>query len=509
MKLLAGERMDNKESYEYMEFAAETSKQTEQTRKHKKPVRRRKKAITHIDELSRRGIRRNVEEYARDLTRKLAIYAYAVITLVSFTFMLVTMCSVGYEGFIGKNSIGVAETKERIEEIKKDLNEEIVLLSGSQSGQIQTIKYRFKIVSENNYSTDEQIRSNMVEHSSAMLNGCSIYVDGERRVTLKSEDDARATIEKIKNQYNAEGMECTSEILNVIEFKAEETTYSAASTISEAVFALNDVTDSSRDYSVEEGDTLWGIARYHDTSLDKILELNPDVGGVIRVGDILQVPAPKPVVDVKTVIKDAVLEESVPNSMIEVEDPNLYIGQSKITDYGTPGWHKITADITRINGIEDEQKRILKSEEMITEPVPGYIHIGTTPMPRGIGSGYFSWPVTGARISSRYGPRWGTIHTGLDLAISTGTPVYCCDEGRVIFAGWNRNGYGNLIKVDHGNGYQTWYAHLSKIYVKNGEIVAKGEIIGAVGNTGNSTGPHLHLEIRKNGSAKNPLNYLP
>ena len=130
-------------------------------------------------------------------------------------------------------------------------------------------------------------------------------------------------------------------------------------------------------------------------------------------------------------------------------------------------------------------------------------------MPRGIGSGYFSWPVTGARISSRYGPRWGTIHTGLDLAISTGTPVYCCDEGRVIFAGWNRNGYGNLIKVDHGNGYQTWYAHLSKIYVKNGEIVAKGEIIGAVGNTGNSTGPHLHLEIRKNGSAKNPLNYLP
>ena len=502
--------MDSRESQENTQ-SVETviPEPNEQARKHKKPVKKRKKAITHIDELQKTGLRRKAEEYSRDLTRKLAIYAYAIITLISFTFMLVTMCSVGYEGFISGKSIGVAESKEIIEGIKKELNEEIVLLSGDEAGKIETIKYRFKIVSEDNYTSDEELRQNMVEHSSAMVNGCSIYVDGERKVTLRTKQDALVALEKIKNQYNAEGMEYTSEILNKIELKDEETTYAGASSVSAAVRALNDVTDSTRNYTVVSGDTLWGIAYSHDISLTRFMELNPDVGDVIRVGDILQVPSPKPVVDVRTVIRDAVIEESVPNKMIEVEDSSLYIGQSRITDYGTPGWHKITADITRINGVEDETLRVLKSEEMITQPVPGYIHIGTTPVPRGIGSGSFIWPVSNFTITSRFGPRWGSIHTGLDMAASTGTAVKCCDEGKVVFAGWNRGGYGNLIKVDHGNGYQTWYAHLSKIYVKNGEVVAKGEVIGAVGNTGNSTGPHLHLEIRKNGSAKNPQNYLP
>ncbi len=483
--------------------------QTEKSRKYRKPRKKRKKAINHIDELNNRGVRRAVEEYARDLTRKLAIYTFSVITLVAFTFMLVTMCSIGHEGFIGKSSVGVARTKEDIEAIKATLNEEIVALSGNDAGKIEKITYKLKIVSEENYTPEEIIRHNMVKHSDAMLNGCSIYVDGEPRVTLKSEGDAKAALERIKNQYNAEGMECSSEILNVIELKAEETTYAAAMSIDEAISALNDITQSTRIYSVKAGDSLWGIAHAHDMNLYDFLDMNPEVGDVIRVGDELKVPSPKPVVDVKTIIKGAVIEESIPAQMIEVEDPGLYVGQSRITDYGKDGWHKITADITRINGIEETSMRVVISDEMITQPVPGKISIGTTPVPRGVGSGSFIWPVSGYRITSPFGPRWGSVHTGLDMALATGNPVKASDEGVVVFAGWNRSGYGNLIKVDHKNGYQTWYAHLSKIYVKSGEVVAKGEVIGAVGNTGFSTGPHLHLEVRKNGVAQNPIKYLP
>ena len=128
-------------------------------------------------------------------------------------------------------------------------------------------------------------------------------------------------------------MECTSEILNKIEFVSEETTYASASSVDGAVRALNDVTDSSRGYTVEEGDTLWGIARRNETTVNTLLELNPQLSAgetiVIRVGDIVQVPAPKPVVDVRTVIKDAVIEESVPNTMIEVEDASLYIAAER------------------------------------------------------------------------------------------------------------------------------------------------------------------------------------
>ncbi len=482
---------------------------TEEPRKHRKPRKKRKKAITHINQLKERSLRRIIEQYSRELTRRLAIYTYAVITLISFTFMLVTMCSVGYEGFIDNRSIGVTRTKEAMEEIKQSLNEEIILLGGTEEGQIGKIAYRFKIVSEDNYTPDEQIRKNMVFHSDAMLNGCGIYVDGVCRVILKSEGDAKVVLERIKNQYNAEGMECGSEILNKIELKSEETTYSESYDVDEAIKALNDVTESTRDYVVKSGDSLWGIAHEHDMNLYAFLDMNPQVGDVIKVGDVLNVPAPKPVVDVKTVIRGAVIEEAIEAELVEVPDASLYIGQSRITDYGTDGWHKITADITRINGVEDATMRVVIKDEILSQPIPGKISIGTTPVPRGVGSGKFRWPVSGFTISSRFGPRWGGVHTGLDMALATGNPVHACDEGVVVFAGWNKGGYGNLIKVDHKNGYQTWYAHLSKIYVRNGEVVAKGETIGAVGNTGFSTGPHLHLEIRVNGVAKNPINYLP
>ncbi|MEQ8155381.1 MAG: M23 family metallopeptidase [Clostridiaceae bacterium] len=117
-----------------------------------------------------------------------------------------------------------------------------------------------------------------------------------------------------------------------------------------------------------------------------------------------------------------------------------------------------------------------------------------------------SLPVSG-RITSPFGPRWGKLHTGIDIAASVGTNVYASMSGKVIFSGWN-GGYGNLVIIDHGNGLQSYYAHNSKLLVKVGQTVAKGDHIAESGSTGNSTGPHCHFEIRKNGVAVNPLNYV-
>ena len=117
-----------------------------------------------------------------------------------------------------------------------------------------------------------------------------------------------------------------------------------------------------------------------------------------------------------------------------------------------------------------------------------------------------SKPTTGV-ISSRFGPRWGRSHTGIDIAANTGTPIYSCSKGTVEFTGWYY-GYGNLVIVNHGNGIKTYYGHCSKIYVSVGDTVTKDTVIAAMGSTGNSTGPHLHLEIRRNGTVLNPQNYL-
>lgn len=118
-------------------------------------------------------------------------------------------------------------------------------------------------------------------------------------------------------------------------------------------------------------------------------------------------------------------------------------------------------------------------------------------------------PVSGT-ITSRFGESSSirsSTHTGLDIACKTGTDIKVIADGKVVFTEYNGS-YGNLIKVDHGNGVQTWYAHCNKIYSNVGDTVKSGDRIGAVGSTGNSTGPHLHLEIRINSVAINPQKYL-
>ena len=118
-------------------------------------------------------------------------------------------------------------------------------------------------------------------------------------------------------------------------------------------------------------------------------------------------------------------------------------------------------------------------------------------------------PVSGT-ISSRFGVRSSirrSAHTGLDIATSSGTPIVAAASGTVSFAGW-KGSYGNLVAITHSNGVQTYYAHCSKLYVSAGQTVSQGQSIAAVGSTGNSTGPHLHFEIRINGVAYNPQNYL-
>ena len=116
------------------------------------------------------------------------------------------------------------------------------------------------------------------------------------------------------------------------------------------------------------------------------------------------------------------------------------------------------------------------------------------------------WPVSGP-ITSPFGMRWGSLHPGLDIGVGMGTPIRAAASGRVIVAAYS-GGYGNLIVVDHGNGLATAYAHQSSMAASVGQQVAQGQVIGYVGSTGFSTGPHLHFEVRVNGSPVDPMGYL-
>lgn len=118
----------------------------------------------------------------------------------------------------------------------------------------------------------------------------------------------------------------------------------------------------------------------------------------------------------------------------------------------------------------------------------------------------FNWPCSGV-VSSGFGMRWGRMHEGIDIACAYGTPVHAAAAGTVIYAGW-MEGYGNLVVLDHGGGLSTAYAHASSILVSLGQHVEQGDEVSLVGATGHATGPHLHFEVRVNGTAVDPLSYL-
>ena len=169
---------------------------------------------------------------------------------------------------------------------------------------------------------------------------------------------------------------------------------------------------------------------------------------------------------------------------------------------------------------EDKQRRASQAaarRQRIYREVPRLEEIeqqlrGTKVRPTWHPTGTFRWPVTG-RITSRFGSRsspggiGSTNHKGIDIAAPKGTPVYAADGGTVTYAGW-MSGYGYLVRINHGNGYETYYGHNSSLTVSVGQHVYKGQQIARVGSTGNSTGNHCHFEIRVNGVAKNPLNDL-
>ncbi len=118
----------------------------------------------------------------------------------------------------------------------------------------------------------------------------------------------------------------------------------------------------------------------------------------------------------------------------------------------------------------------------------------------------FVWPISGT-VTSGFGLRWGRMHEGLDIAAPTGTPIAAAASGKVIVAGW-QGGYGNLVVIDHGGGLATAYGHQSRLGVQVGDSVTQGGVVGYVGSTGHSTGPHLHFEVRVNGAARDPVPYL-
>lgn len=185
-----------------------------------------------------------------------------------------------------------------------------------------------------------------------------------------------------------------------------------------------------------------------------------------------------------------------------------YEGTKVVKTEGENGERTLKYEVTYTDGVETDRQ--LLSDTVTKKAVNKVVLLGTKKSTASTGS--YRWPLSSVTVTSSYGNRYLNgkygFHLGVDLRASSGTNVYAADGGKVVYAAWNGS-YGYLIKIQHDNGDQTYYAHLSKISVSAGNRVYKGQIIAKSGATGNVTGPHLHFEIRKSGSAVDPVRYLP
>ena len=431
--------------------------------------------------------------------------------------------------------------------VQQLINDEQMELAGNNPGlsmELHTgeITYESEIGFKITATTEETL-SKLEQTFTSNAVGIAIVVDGKTLGYVKDEVAASNILSRVQKQYApqaaAEAETRTFEALsfNATEAQAEEADTQpeekqlsevgdSALSIKEVQFVeavdltvdqvepteimdeeelykrIVDGSTKPTKYTVQKGDCIGCIAQKFGISEQVIYENNPNiVGDKITAGDEIDLTVRMPEITVRSVEQLVEIEEiAIPIQY--VENKEVREGQTKTLQTGAPGSQRLTYEITKENGYIVSEE--LVAQEVIEEATPTIIEKGTM-IVAGVGSGQFAYPVTNYRISSKYGKRWGKLHAGVDF---TGNKnIKASDAGVVEFVG-TKNGYGKTIIIDHQNGYKTLYGHLSSYDVSKGDKVEQGDKIGIMGNTGRSTGTHLHFEIIKNGSTVNPLKYL-
>ena len=410
--------------------------------------------------------------------------------------------------YINDKAVGIIDNTEITEEV---LYSEIHSTLNNKNDADASINEKISLVpviaSSSDTSSEYEILNTVVNDISYSINSYNISVNGENTVCLKTLSEAENLLDDIKNSRTLNSPDIISvNFSDDVKISEEYVSPEKLMTYDDAYKVLSKNVSDKKIYTVSEGDTIEKIADKTDLSVNEISALNPglDEDTILHIGDEIKIVEEKPFLSVETVKKVSYTEE-IPYKTKEIKNNEEYKTYRKVVKKGKEGKIEITDEITYENGKEVNRKTI--KETILANPEEEQVEVGTLQTPVKKATGTFKMPVSGV-LTSGFGSRWGTTHKGIDLGAPAGTPVHASDGGVVTFAGWNSGGYGYLVKISHGNGLETYYAHNSSVAVSAGDRVYQGQVISYVGSTGDSTGNHLHFEVRENGSAKNPYNYL-
>lgn len=346
--------------------------------------------------------------------------------------------------------LGLVENADTLSAAVSEIEQSASSLAGAEYRLPLSIETRESRGMEDQFLTERQLKAALIDATSELDTLAVISVDGEQAGVCRSAEDAQTLLDRIKTQYTT---------------SADEDAQFMQSVRVDSVVA--------------------------QTAL------------VSDFGSLYEYLSPRLDVAAK---RSVTYTEEIPYETVTRENDQLDQTYRATVQPGCKGEAVVTAEISTVDG--QEHGRTVVERTVLSDATTEIIEVGTKNI--GIGTGAFQPPLTSYTFTSAFKYRWGRLHGGVDLAVPEGTPVYAADNGKVIVAdaSGDGGGYGHYVIIDHQNGYKTLYGHNSELLVSVGDIVAKGDKIALSGNTGNSTGPHVHFEVRVNDEKVDPQIYV-
>lgn len=425
------------------------------------------------------------------------IFAFTAKTMLNYTYAL----SVTYNG----EQLGYIANENVYEEAQNQVRSRIKGTNTAKDWQAKP-DFKLAVINDETLASTYTLADNLVNNSQAdIMSATGIEIDGELLGVTTDGAILQTTLDNMKAQYaDAENESLRVEFVKDVKLIDGLYLTSSITQSDEIVAKLTGEVEGQKIYTVAKGDSPQLIAEKNGIPLKDLQGLNPQMtekGYNMPIGSQLIVSRSENFLQVKT-IENTTYTQVIAHNTEKRESDKLFKNKTKTIQKGQDGERLINADIVRIDGVEID--RIILSDEVTIEPVDEIVEVGnkSTYSTEGssVGSGSFAHPVPGrSYITTRFGQGG---HRGLDLCAPYGTPIYACDSGTVIEAGYHGS-FGNYILINHGNGMTTRYCHMSGFAVTGG-TVARGQMIGYVGQTGNASGNHCHLEVTAGGRLVNP-----
>ena len=471
-----------------------------------------------------------------------AVAVYLLMTTVHYFANVDYALAVKYDGY----SVGYVSDMEVYGAAEDMLRQRLSMITLPEDElNVGSTTYSVVFVPEEELSTAFGLCDRMIEKSTSdLVTASGVYVDGvflgaitdgqELRTYLQAKLDAAVeqTLRTLEPEAAEGEDEQDAEAEERLELTRENLTAAFVRNIvvEDGLYPKEGLIDSSGiqaqfdsvisgevTYTVAQGDSPWTVAGAHGLTLEEFLALNPGAEEDFMVGQQVVISKEVPYLQVELAATVRYTEE-VPFTVEKVESSDNYVGYAKTVQEGEEGEELVVASVKLLNG--QEVSREILSRNVVREPVAeqvlvgtketGYATVQTVSTGRSSATqatGSFMWPVDGGYTSCGFYGYWN--HGGQDIAAAAGTNIRASDAGLVEISTTNYAiGYGKYIVINHGGGVKTLYGHCSALYVSAGDYVDKGDVIAAVGRTGNAYGNHCHFEIRLNGVRVDPADYI-